>query len=299
MTTELAFRLTSVTRAFSHFNLGPIDLELEQGRIMGFIGPNGAGKSTTLRIMMGLAARDEGEVSMLGHAIPAGQVAAKWDIGFASEDMSLYRNQTLAWHMHFIRSIFPSWDQTYATELLRRFDLNLEQPIKAFSHGQRVKAGLLLILARRPKLLILDEPTTGLDPVARREVMIELLEVVRDEDRAVVFSSHNTNDVEQFSDQITFIDRGHIIESRDKESFLENWRRIRLEVDQSTVITGLEDTVELKRDGSFCTLITRRFQPELPQHLEACGARVTAIEPLSLEEIFVANVLASRSGDSK
>lgn len=296
MKTELAFQLTSVTREFPHFKLGPIDLELERGRIMGFIGPNGAGKSTALKIMMGLTARDQGEVAILGHAIPAGQVAAKWEVGFASEDMNLYRNQSLGWHIQFIQSVYPAWDNTFSTELLRRFDLNLEQPIKAFSHGQRVKAGLLLILARRPKLLILDEPTTGLDPVARREVMIELLEVVKDEERSVLFSSHNTQDVEQFSDQITFIDRGRIIESQDKESFLENWRRIRFEIQQSAAIPEFKDTVEIRRDGSFCTLITRRFQPEILPNLEEGGARIMGIEPLSLEEIFVTNVLASRTG---
>ena len=155
---------------------------------------------------------------VLGHRMPAEQVAAKWDIGFASEDMRLYESMTLAWHMNFIRSIYPNWDDAYAQLLLKRFGLRAEQKIKGLSHGQRVKSTLLLVLARRPKLLVLDEPTTGLDPVARHEILRELTAVMADEGRSILFSSHNTQDVEQISDQITFIDRGRIIDSMDKES---------------------------------------------------------------------------------
>ena len=187
---------------------------------MGFIGPNGAGKSTTIRILMGLLHQDRGDVHVLGHPMPSAQAAAKWDVGFASEDMRLYETATLDWHMRFIRSIFPGWDPTYAQLLLKRFDLRAEQKIKGLSHGQRVKAMLLLVLARRPRLLVLDEPTTGLDPVARHEVLRELTDVMSDDRRSILFSSHNTQDIEQISDQITFIDRGRIIDSHDKETFL-------------------------------------------------------------------------------
>ena len=107
---------------------------------MGLIGPNGAGKSTTIRILMGLVHQDHGEVRVLGHRMPAEQVAAKWDIGFASEDMRLYEAMTLEWHMGFIRSIYPKWDAAYAQLLLKRFGLRAEQKIKGLSHGQRVKA---------------------------------------------------------------------------------------------------------------------------------------------------------------
>jgi ABC-2 type transport system ATP-binding protein len=197
---------------------------------MGLIGPNGAGKSTTIRILMGLVHQDCGEARVLGHRMPAEQVAAKWDIGFASEDMRLYEWMTLGWHMSFVQSIYPNWDAKYAQVLLKRFGLRAEQKVKGLSHGQRVKSILLLVLARRPKLLVLDEPTTGLDPVARHEILRELTDVMADEGRSILFSSHNTQDVEQISDQVTFIDRGRIIDSMDKEMYLDRWRRLRLEV---------------------------------------------------------------------
>ena len=128
--------------------------------------------------------------------------------------------------MGFIESIFPGWDSWYARDLVRRFDLKPEQKIKGLSHGQRVKAALLLALARRPRLLVLDEPTTSLDPVARHEVLSALIEVLADERRTVLFSSQNTIDVEQISDRITFIDGGRIIDSGDKEDYLDRWRRL-------------------------------------------------------------------------
>ena len=165
--TDLAIELSGVRKEYRFFALDNIDLKVPEGQIMGLIGPNGAGKSTTIRILLGLVHQDRGEVRVLGHQMPAEQVSAKWDIGFASEDMRLYEWMTLDWHMRFIQSMYPNWDAVYAQLLLKRFGLRREQKIKGLSHGQRVKAMLLLVLARKPKLLVLDEPTTGLDPVAR------------------------------------------------------------------------------------------------------------------------------------
>ena len=116
-------QLAGVGKDYRFFSLNDIRLEIPYGHIMGFIGPNGAGKSTTLRILMGLVHQDRGDVRLLGHPMPAEQAAAKWDVGFASEDMRLYDGATLDWHMRFIRSIYPSWDQAYAQTLLKRFDL--------------------------------------------------------------------------------------------------------------------------------------------------------------------------------
>jgi ABC-2 type transport system ATP-binding protein len=218
--TDLAIELNGVRKSYRFFSLDHINLKVPEGEIMGLIGPNGAGKSTTIRILMGLVHQDAGEVRVLGHRMPAAQVAAKWDIGFASEDMRLYDGMTLAWHMAFIQSIYPTWNPAYAQLLLKRFGLRAEQKIKGLSHGQRVKATLLLVLARRPKLLVL----------ARHEILRELTDVMADEGRTILFSSHNTQDMEQISDRITFIDRGRIIDSMDRETYLDRWRRLRLEV---------------------------------------------------------------------
>src|SRR5690349_20567812 len=127
--TDLAIDLTGVGKKYRFFSLDDINLKVPEGEIMGLIGANGAGKSTTIRILMGLVHQDSGEVRVLGHRMPAAQVAAKWDIGFASEDMRLYDGMTLAWHIGFVQSIFPTWDPGYAQLLVKRFGLQVEQKI--------------------------------------------------------------------------------------------------------------------------------------------------------------------------
>jgi ABC-2 type transport system ATP-binding protein len=257
---------------------------------MGLVGVNGAGKSTLLRILMGLVQPDRGDVEVLGFPIPQQQVAAKRDIGFASEDMRLYPSQTLRWHMDFIRSIYPSWDQQYAEQLLRRFDLNSAQIMKGVSHGQRVKALLLLNLARRPKLLLLDEPTTGLDPVARAEVLEALADVLRDESRSVLFSSHNTHDIEQLSDSISFIHQGQLLASQDKESFLDNWRRLMCQGTESFDLASFPEIASCKQNGSLYEIKVNHFDDALPQRLQQRGLQVSSINTMSLEDIFVTTV---------
>jgi ABC-2 type transport system ATP-binding protein len=294
--TDLAVKLDGVGKDYRFFSLDDVHLEIPHGHIMGFIGPNGAGKSTTIRILMGLVHQDRGQVHVLGHPMPSKQVAAKWDVGLASEDMRLYDTATLDWHMRFIRSIFPAWDQAYAQLLLKRFDLKPAQKIKGLSHGQRVKATLLLVLARRPRLLVLDEPTTGLDPVARHEVLRELTDVMADDRRSILFSSHNTQDIEQISDQITFIDRGRIIDSLDKETFLDRWRRIRVELPSGIEIPALPGVIDIKQTGRLGVATTNAFDAGLPRAYEAAGIRVQAVETMTLEEIFVSNVQYSREG---
>ena len=204
-----AFAVSGLCKRYPHFALQDVSLTLAEGEVMGLVGVNGAGKTTLLRLLTGLAAPDAGSIEVLGHRLPQAQVAAKRGIGFASEDMRLYRSQSLDWHIALVRQIYPEWDDNYAASLMRRFDLRAQQPIGGYSHGQRVKALLLLCLARRPRLLLLDEPTTGLDPVARAEVLEALADVLRDERRSVLFSSHNTHDVEQLADHIE-IGRAHV-----------------------------------------------------------------------------------------
>jgi ABC-2 type transport system ATP-binding protein len=294
--TDAAIRLDGVSKRYPHFALEDVSLEVPTGSLVGFIGPNGAGKSTTIRILMGLVHADDGDVRVLGHAMPSAQAAAKWEIGFVSEDMRLHGGATLDWHMRLMRSIYPAWDAAYARELVRRFDLVPGQKLKGMSHGQRTKASLLLALARRPALLVLDEPTTGLDPVARQEALQALMEVLGDERRTVFFSSQNTADVEQISDQITFIDRGRIIETGDKESFLDNWRRLRLEVPRGVALPSLPGTVKATNSGHVAVVTTRRFDPAMVAAYRDAGATVCAVDPMTLEEIFVANVMSRRDG---
>ena len=292
--TDLAIDLNGVGKKYRYFTLDNIQLQVPAGTNHGTDRPEWRRQVHHDTHPHGADSPGCGEVRVLGHRMPAEQVAAKWDIGFASEDMRLYDSLTLGWHMNFIQSIYPKWDAAYAKLLLKRFGLHAEQKIKGFSHGQRVKATLLLILARRPKLLVLDEPTTGLDPVARHEILRELTDVMADEDRSILFSSHNTQDVEQISDRITFIDRGRIIDSMDKEAYMDRWRRLRLEIPAGNRNAGAARNHRNQTEGRLAVAISNEFVPDLANAYESSGARVQRIENMTLEEIFVANVEHSR-----
>jgi ABC-2 type transport system ATP-binding protein len=294
MTTPMAIECKAVSRHYPHFQLNNVNLSVEEGSVMGFVGPNGAGKSTTLRIIMGLIGRDSGSVTVLGNTMPEQQIAAKCEIGFISEDMRLYDSETIGFHMDFIKSIFEGWDDNYAADLLKRFDLVKEQKVKGLSHGQRVKSSLLLVLARRPRLLVFDEPTTGLDPVARHDVLNEMMQSMEDETRSILFSSHNTLDVEQISDHITFIYGGSIVDSRDKSSFLDGWRRLRLEVPDQFQVPDLAGIKEVKHDGQSVSITVSDFNEELKRQFEAAGHTIHDIERLTLEEIFLTSVQHAR-----
>ena len=287
-----AIHCEGVRKTYPHFKLNDIDLIVPEGSVMGFVGPNGAGKSTTLRIIMGLVHQDAGRVSVLGNEMPTGQVAAKRDIGFVSEDMRLYGHRTIGFHLDFLKRIFPRWDDAYASELLRRFELNPEQKVKGLSHGQRVKAALLTVFARKPRLLVFDEPTTGLDPVARKVILEEMMRVMEAEDRTILFSSHNTLDVEQISDHITFINQGTIIASDDKESFLDSWRRLRLVVGDDYALPELPQVVEVKRMGHQVVLTLSGYNDTVGDVLKGSGATIDDVQRLTLEEIFIASVEA-------
>ena len=290
MNIPLAIQCMGINKKYPHFQLKNIDLTLEQGTVMGLVGPNGAGKSTILRIIMGLVSADNGHVKVLGNAMPEQQVMAKANIGFVSEDMRLYETETIAYHMGFIKSIFPSWDENYAATLLQRFDLKKEQHVKGLSHGQRVKATLLLALARRPKLLVFDEPTTGLDPAVRMEVIDEMMNAMQDETNSILFSSHNTLDVEKISDYITFLFDGRIVESKDKEAYFDSWRRIRLINSKNIKLPELSNIKELQQSGTLTSLIVNDFDNNLQQKFTEVGLEIEAIERLTLEEIFLSNV---------
>ncbi|WP_374013835.1 ATP-binding cassette domain-containing protein [Pseudoxanthomonas koreensis] len=284
-------QMRGVHKTFPFFTLHDLSFELQAGQVMGFVGPNGAGKSTTLRLAMGLMTADAGQVRVLGHPMPQAQAAAKRDIGYVSADMRLLPNATVGWHMDLVAAAHPGWDAGYAATLLRRFNLRPEQVARSLSHGEQTKAALLLALARRPRLLILDEPTNGLDPVARNELLTEFMDVMRDEQRSILFSSHNTVDVERICDRITFLDRGRIVDSDETGQFLERWRRIQVQLPEGATLPEFPGVIARTGEGRFHTLTTDRFDDAL---LARLGPLVSQVQRMSLEEIFVANVFRHR-----
>lgn len=288
----LAFDLRGVCKRYDHFALENLDLRLPEGEVMGLVGVNGAGKTTVLRLLSGLAAADAGSVQVLGLSLPAAQVQVKQQLGMASEDMRLYAKQNLRWHMDLVSRIYPAWDETFALHLLRRFDLRAEQAIQGYSHGQRVKALLLLVLARRPRLLLLDEPTTGLDPLARTELLEALSEVLLDEGRSVLFSSHNAHDIERLADSIAFLHAGRLLSLQDKESFLSSWRRVVGQGELPADVQVWPELALLRRNGQLAELKLRSYSEGLSERLRSQGFQIHKVEAMSLEDIFISTVRA-------
>lgn len=287
-------RLENVSKSYAHFQLQNISLSLSAGAVTGLIGPNGAGKSTTMRILLGLVHPDAGNVAVFGQPISSHHAAPRQQIGYFSDDLRLYKRESIGWHLQFVRSLFPSWDSEYAADLMGRFGLIADQLIAGLSHGQRVKTQLLLLLARRPRLLILDEPTNGLDPVAKHEVLAELMRVVADEERTILYSSHNTQDVEQICDSILFIDRGKLIAAKGRDEYLESWKRIRLQAPEDWTPPSIEG---LRLESSFRSLrvfTADQFAAAVPERLRASGATIESLEEMTLEEIFVSSVIRGR-----
>ena len=285
-----AIECSGIGKDYTHFHLADIDLQVETGSIMGFVGPNGAGKSTTLRILMGLVHQDRGRARVLGHDLPNDAVAAKRDIGYISEDMRLHPTETIGFHTQLMKRIYPNWDDAYAAMLLKRFHLRIDQHVKGLSHGERVKATLLLVLARRPALLLLDEPTTGLDPAARKEILDEMAEVLLDADRTILFSSHNTQDVEQLCDRVTMINDGKIVFSDDKEALLDRWRRVRFRA--AGQATPSIDGLRIDQLDPIGVGTVDNYSDAHRAAFEKGDVEVIGVEPMSLEEIFLANVEA-------
>ncbi|HEX7814024.1 ABC transporter ATP-binding protein [Dyella sp.] len=287
---SLAIALHGVRKQYGEFALHDVALTLPLGQVMGLVGVNGAGKSTLMRLLVGLVRADSGTVDVLGKPMPDAQVEVKQQIGYASDDIRLYRGQSLRWHMDLIGQIYPAWDETYAQDLLSRFDLRASQKLGGFSHGQRVKALLLLIFARHPRLLLLDEPTTGLDPVARAEVLGALADVLRDEERSVLFSSHNTADIEQLADSITFLHGGRVVASDDRESFLDRWRRILCRGSIDTWLGEDPGIASIRESAPFIEIKTHAFDESFLHGLRHRGLEIVSVEPMALEDIFVTTV---------
>jgi ABC-2 type transport system ATP-binding protein len=294
-----AIECIGITKHYRDFQLRNIDLCFDQGSVLGLVGPNGAGKSTILKIISGLIEPDAGSLKVLGQSMYENPASAKRNIGFVAEDMRLYESETIAFHMNFIKSIFDSWDEEYAKNLLRHFDLKKEQKVKGLSHGQRVKTILLLTLARRPNLLVFDEPTTGLDPVARKEVLNEMMHALADETHSIIFSSHNTLDVEQISDHIAFIYDGRILESDDKENFIDSWRRLRISNINNQPLPKLPNIIDIQESGRICNLIVNKYDHSMTDIFSSAGLHINHVDRLTLEEIFVTKVSHAKANHNQ
>ncbi len=201
-----------VTRRFGNKTaLDDISLSVPRGGVFGLIGGNGAGKTTLIKHILGLFKTQSGMVRVFGLDPVQNPVGTLGRIGYLSEDRDLPDWMRVRQLMSYTQAFFPNWDETYAEELRQAFDLDGTAKIKTLSRGQRARAGLLVALAHRPELLVLDEPSSGLDPVVRRDILGAIIRTIADEGRTVLFSSHLLDEVERVADRVAIIHQGRIM----------------------------------------------------------------------------------------
>ncbi len=273
--------------------LDRVSLSVRPGVVVGLVGENGAGKTTLIKHILGLLKPQTGSVRVFGRDPSADPVGVLSRLGYLSEEGDLPLWMRVDQLMRYAESFYPTWDRAYAADLRREFGLEATARLKNLSKGQRARAALMVALAYRPELLVLDEPSSGLDPIVRRDIVGAIIRTIAGEGRTVIFSSHLLGEVERVSDQVAMIKAGRIVFCDSLDAIRETHHRITLRLDTPRMeAPALHEA--LTWDGSgreWTTLCSGRRE-----HLEAAatlvGARVVDYAAPTLDEIFLARSAA-------
>ena len=215
--------VAEVSKRYPDFCLQDITFSLPEGYIMGLIGPNGAGKTTTIKLIMNLMRKNGGSIKIFGVDHIQHEVEIKSRIGFVYDDPNYYEHLTLKQIKNIIAPFYKDWDEAFFRRLVDSFNLPLKKVMKKFSRGMVMKAAIAIALSHNADLIIMDEPTSGLDPVFRRELLDLLYELLQNERKSILFSTHITSDIEKIADYITFILDGKIVFSTSKDEVFEKY----------------------------------------------------------------------------
>jgi ABC-2 type transport system ATP-binding protein len=222
---EPVIEVTELTRRFdSKTALDAVTLSMPRGAVYGLVGANGAGKTTLIKHILGLLRAQRGSVRVFGLDPVADPVGVLSRIGYLSEENDLPGWMRIDELVRYSRAFHPDWDDAYAEELRQSFVLDMSAKVRNLSKGQKARVGILIALAYRPDLLVLDEPSSGLDPIVRRDILGAIIRTIADEGRTVLFSSHLLEEVEQVADHVTMINRGSIVLSAPLDVIRESHR---------------------------------------------------------------------------
>lgn len=216
-------RLENVRKTYPSFTLKDVSFSVKPGQIMGFIGRNGAGKTTTLKCIMNLIHYESGKISAFETDMSKNELENKQRIGFALSELNYYPNKTIRQLVNVTKRFYKKFDQKKFDEACRLFNLNQDKKLEELSSGMKVKYSVAIALSHHAELLILDEPTSGLDPVSRDEILDIFRQIVKNKDRAILFSTHITSDLDKCASDITYIHDGEIIYSGTKNDFVNSY----------------------------------------------------------------------------
>jgi len=282
-----AIEIRGLRKSYPKFSLGPLDLTVPTGAIYGLIGPNGSGKSTTLDLLFGMGAKDSGSMRAAGFDHETDELAMKRLVTYSSPDTSFAVWSKVGRAIRFVRDFYPNWDEALCQRLLTEFRLHADEKIAALSFGARTKLSLLLALCPKPKVLVLDEPTTGLDPGARQVLFHELLNLVQDESRTVLLSSHQLADLERFADHIGILSEGVMVCEGSTSDLLARYRMVEYSATPGASLPPAPG-FHISRQEATRTLAVVDLQRHPAATLETRGLLLHGLTELTLEEIFLA-----------
>ncbi|MFT5436270.1 MAG: ABC-2 type transport system ATP-binding protein [Ulvibacter sp.] len=215
--------VSGVSKDYGDFRLQDVSFSLPKGYIMGLIGPNGAGKTTIIKMIMNLVMKQSGEIKIFDKDHQKFEVEIKKRIGFVYDTPTQYEHLNLKQFKNTVAPFYENWDESTFKDLVSRFNLPLNKKLKKFSKGMAMKGSIAIALSHNADFIIMDEPTSSLDPVVRRELLDFLRELIQDENKSILFSSHITTDIEQVADFITYVHDGKVIFSKTKDDVFEQY----------------------------------------------------------------------------
>ncbi len=294
--TESVIAVKNVSHRFGKkLALDRVTLSVKRGRVFGLVGENGAGKTTIMKHLLGALTPDDGTVTVLGHDPVRNPTAVLARIGYLSEDRDLPRWMRIGELLRYTQAFYPDWDAQYAERLLQQFHLDAQARVRSLSRGELARAGMLVALAHRPELLLLDEPSSGLDAAARRDILAVIIRSVAEEGRTVLFSSHLLDEVERVSDDIAMIHEGRIAFLGSLDELKATHQRIIVEFEQSQPrFPDLSCVIDVEGDGRDWAVVCHGEPALTRTQLERAGARIVEESTPPLDAIFLARVSGGR-----
>lgn len=280
MMNQNAIELKNVTKHYKDFSIEDLNLNIKKGFVTGFVGRNGAGKSTTIEMIMNLTRPNSGEVKVFGLDMKDNEKVIKNRIGYVDAANDYMENFKLKDIIKYVSRTYTNWDEEACSHYIEKFNLPLNKKLKDFSTGMRAKATIAIALSHNTELFVMDEPTTGLDPVVRREIIDTFREIMTNEDKTILFSTHITEDLEKLADYIVMIDDGKIILNTSKNDLSENF----------FIVRGSNELLDRDTESYFTSIKKGEMNFEAltksPKEVEAVFSDTVVIEPVKIDDII-------------